>query len=269
MLSLCESFPVIRRISTYCPTNIPCLILSVTSKVNKKNCYITLITTSFTQYIYKNKSKLISFSLDSWLHRPHPCFVRNKLLIEKQLIIYLSSQLTLLLLALSSAALDGHQSLADGALPGRPVLSGHHAVHQRGRHHLEGVAAVARRQGHGELGGASDLQHLGQSDLLRGRGGETEFHHFYRKSQKSGHVCVSRWGALPCSTWCCSRSGTEWCSSSPGSSSDASSENTHISNNQVLKGAICQTFSWNIRFCIMTSTYRAAEMSPEVSMLTG
>lgn len=112
--------------------------------------------------------------MDSWLHRPHPCFVRNKLLIEKQLIIYLSSQLTLLLLALSSAALDGHQSLADGALPGRPVLSGHHAVHQRGRHHLEGVAAVARRQGHGELGGASDLQHLGQSDLLRGRGGDTE-----------------------------------------------------------------------------------------------
>lgn len=76
---------------------------------------------------------------------------------------------TLVLLAVSSAALDGHQSLTDVALPGRPALSGHHAVHQRGRHHLEGVGAVAWQQGHGELGGASDLQHLGQSDLLQER----------------------------------------------------------------------------------------------------
>lgn len=39
---------------------------------------------------------------------------------------------------------------------------------------------------------------------------------------------VPRSWALPCSTWCCSQSGTEWCSSSPRSSNDVSSEKTSI-----------------------------------------
>lgn len=62
--------------------------------------------------------------------------------------------------SLTLALLDGHQSLADGVRPGLPVLSGFHAVYQRGRRHLKGVGAVAWQQGRGELGGASDVQHL-------------------------------------------------------------------------------------------------------------
>lgn len=73
----------------------------------------------------------------------------------------------MVLLAVSPAALYGHQALTDGALPDRPVLSGHHAVHQCGRHHLERVGAVARQHRHGEVGGTPDLQHLGQRDLLQ------------------------------------------------------------------------------------------------------
>lgn len=79
---------------------------------------------------------------------------------------WICRSLTLDLLC-ASALLDGHQSLADGVRPGLPVLSGRHAVHQRGRRHLEGVGAVARQQGRGELGGASDVQHLRQADLLQ------------------------------------------------------------------------------------------------------
>lgn len=78
-----------------------------------------------------------------------------------------NNPLTVVLLAVSSAALHRHQSLADGALPCRPVLSGHHEVHQGGGHHLQGVGAVAWQRGHGEVGGASDLQHLRQTDLLQ------------------------------------------------------------------------------------------------------
>lgn len=86
-----------------------------------------------------------------------------------------SRWLTLVLLAWSSAALHGHQSLTDGALPRRAVFTGLHTKHQRGRHQLKGVQVGARQGGHGEVGGASHLQHLWQRDLLQ-QGRTLSFH---------------------------------------------------------------------------------------------
>lgn len=74
--------------------------------------------------------------------------------------MHLSSRSLTLDLLCASALLDGHQGLADGVCPGLAVLASRHAVHQRGRRHLKGVGTIARQQGCGELGGASDVQHL-------------------------------------------------------------------------------------------------------------
>lgn len=235
--------------------------------VSLKDCYITLITTSFSQYIYKNISKLISFSLDSWLQRPHPCFVRNKLLIEKQLInIWVPSSpcFSSSCPLLPWTGIRAWRTALSQAGPSSPATT---------QYTSEAVTTskewllLPGDKGTESWAGPRTCSTSDRAISWGGGGGDREFHHFYRKSQKSGHVCVSWWGALPCSTWCCSRSGTEWCSSSPGSSSDASSENTHISNSQVLKGAICQISvetsdcaSWRLRIVLL---------SPEVSVLTG